>query len=419
METETARIFSRRARRRALFPNMESPSLARTTTASRGGRRPGGDYSTQESARSSGPQISASVYDIADRRVWSHAGRRSDLELLQQRNPSATSETPKRLSPAPSMDADRLRGGLGRQVSPPSDPDNPHRPVASPRPVNNNDGMKLAVIAFATLLAAAWIAPSATAAAPTVTVTGTVLNIVGTPGSDELELMCSSGQIRVNGALPSAGNPSCTLITDIVEHLGEGHDNAYWWDDAGFNSLLNVSIFGDAGNDYLVASEDDYLLDGGEGNDLIRVNNTGSVVVGGPGIDTITAAGDFNMLLTASSFAMGGEEMATFDATTEQAALYIYLLWDFDTQVDAQTFPGQVMVRGGPGNNTILTGPGNDTVFGGLGNDTIDGGAGDDVLRGEDNDDQLFGKDGNDRLNGGRDSDVCVGGTGKNQLRSC
>lgn len=279
--------------------------------------------------------------------------------------------------------------------------------------------MKLAATLLAVILIAAVAPSTAVATAPVVTVSGTVLNIVGTAGADELDLTCSAGQIRVNGALPSSGDVSCAPITDIVEHLGAGNDNAYWWDDAGFSSLVNVSLFGDAGNDYLVASENDYLMDGGDGNDVIRVNDQGNVVIGGPGTDTITAAGDINMVLTASTYAMGTEDTATFDATTERAALFIYLLFDYGVQVDASAFPGQVTVVGGPGDNTILTGSGDDHVFGGSGNDIIDGGAGNDVLRGEDDSDQLFGQDGNDRLNGGRDADVCFGGAGKNQLRSC
>ncbi len=74
-------------------------------------------------------------------------------------------------------------------------------------------------------------------------------------------------------------------------------------------------------------------------------------------------------------------------------------------------------LRGGTGIDTLLGESGNDVLRGGAGNDTLYGGDGNDVLRGEAGNDELFGAGGNDELDGGDGRDILHGGDGNDQLK--
>ena len=74
---------------------------------------------------------------------------------------------------------------------------------------------------------------------------------------------------------------------------------------------------------------------------------------------------------------------------------------------------GNDVICGGAGDDTVQGGNGNDLLLGGSGADRIEGGNGSDELFGEDGDDELFGGNGKDRGSGGRNADLMVGGNGK------
>jgi hemolysin type calcium-binding protein len=105
------------------------------------------------------------------------------------------------------------------------------------------------------------------------------------------------------------------------------------------------------------------------------VTQTGTVVTGSPGNDTIDCGGT-NPAKTING--NGGNDTITGS--------------DFDDTIN-----------GGDGNDTITGGTGNDTLTGGLGIDTISGSAGDDTLTGAANDGSQ------DSLDGGDGTDTCQG----------
>jgi len=73
-------------------------------------------------------------------------------------------------------------------------------------------------------------------------------------------------------------------------------------------------------------------------------------------------------------------------------------------------------LAGGPGNDTITGGDGVDSIDGGPGNDTLNGGAGHDTIQGGPGNDSLVGGLGNDSLTGGAGRDTLRGGLGRNSL---
>ena len=103
----------------------------------------------------------------------------------------------------------------------------------------------------------------------------------------------------------------------------------------------------------------DFQVDGGTGNDVIRLKGDAGVVDGGPGRDKIT---------------------------------------------------------GGKGPDTLFGGSGNDIISGGRGDDFLSGGKGHDVLKGGSDNDILLGELGDDSLNGGSGRDLLIGGFGADSL---
>ncbi|RGP35204.1 calcium-binding protein [Pseudotabrizicola alkalilacus] len=93
-------------------------------------------------------------------------------------------------------------------------------------------------------------------------------------------------------------------------------------------------IFGEAGNDTIVANEGNFLIYGAAGNDWIELKGSSAVVFGGMGNDTLSSE-------THASFLSGDD--------------------------------GNDELRGGGGHDTLIGGAGRDTLFGGGGNDLLDG----------------------------------------------
>ena len=126
----------------------------------------------------------------------------------------------------------------------------------------------------------------------------------------------------------------------------------------------NDVIMGTPGDDVINCGGGNDVVDGGGGNDLINCGDGKDTVYGGPGNDTLNGGG------------------------------------------------GNDTMYGGEGNDTLNGGAGNDTMYGGAGNDILDGGDGNDTMYGEAGNDTLNGGHGNDTLNGGLGDDVLNGGPG-------
>lgn len=192
-------------------------------------------------------------------------------------------------------------------------------------------------------------------------------------------------------------------------------------------------LFGEGGDDILVASAGQAYLDGGTGNDELYGGAHDDVLIGGAGNDVLS--GDSRPTRTFWTFAYpAGQDLVV----TLNGQL-----------IEEATAPGNDYLDGGDGNDVLLGGGGvdiliggagddllqGDTVFvpggtralfanhgttlvalqgadrlsGGSGNDTLYGGGGDDLLEGDDGADVLFGGAGADFLGGAAGNDTLTG----------
>ena len=165
---------------------------------------------------------------------------------------------------------------------------------------------------------------------------------------------------------PAAATPTCATL-DVTVNLANG----------------DVPTEGD---DVILGTPDDDVIDGLGGNDTICGLGGDDIINGGAGADRIVgAAGDDTL--------NGGD--------------------GFD-QIFAGA--GDDTVRGGTGNDTINGGDGIDNIFGENGNDRIMGGGGADVLNGDGGFDRVAGGNGNDLINGGTHDDELLGNLGLDRL---
>lgn len=183
------------------------------------------------------------------------------------------------------------------------------------------------------------------------------------------------------------------------------------------NSSSAVSIFGNGGNDTIVAGGGDFdsnffgdvTVNGGAGIDRLifnDVNDTGDD-------DYFIGANSFNKSTAILSFAyatMEAIELNTGATNDNISAIGATLPITFNTGAGHDT------AFGGSGNDSFVGGVGDDSFIGNDGNDTMRGGAGNDFLYADAGDDQLFGDAGNDTLFGVDGNDSLVGGAGNDQL---
>ncbi|GAA3523336.1 calcium-binding protein [Nocardioides daeguensis] len=170
-----------------------------------------------------------------------------------------------------------------------------------------------------------------------------------------------------------------------------------------------VTITGGAGDDRLTGGAYDDRLDGGPGDDALHGGAGSDILHGDDGADRLwtdggvgdqvwgDAGNDALVADAARAQLIGG---AGDDLLRAQAAGVLLLGGDGDDQLDGADAPGAA--DGGFGDDLILLGDGDDAdVHGGPGNDEIDGGGGDDVLDAD---------DGVDTCRGGPGADTCHGG---------
>jgi Ca2+-binding RTX toxin-like protein len=185
-----------------------------------------------------------------------------------------------------------------------------------------------------------------------------VLIVTGTLQNDSIVIQPRSVagfQIRVKINDRIVGIFDSDDVQRIIAYGGNGNDRI------AVSGLLSqpAIIFGNSGNDTLIAGSGNAQLSGGVGDDKI---------FGGAANDTL--CGD----------------------------------------------AGNDVISGGAGNDTLFGDAGNDTLNGGTGDDLLLGGAGNDKLDGVTGNDRLYGQAGNDKLVGGTGNNILVGGDGSDSI---
>jgi|GEM_PF-1920840 len=316
----------------------------------------------------------------------------------------------------------------------------------------------------------------------TVNLNGSTTVVLSVDGTDLLiqegsgtrrESLLDAGSLTING---SGAAETVTFDLDglddfagtLVIHLGDGNDVLTLTGGNPRNGL-QVSAFGDAGNDVLTASGLAVAFDGGAGNDTLNGGRGSDTLDGGDGNDRLLGRGGHDELnggagndvlrggagrdvlrghdgndrllgMRGADILSGGfgddrfidefgdntirEEFDTdlvlavsnrsgsmsglgSDQLTGRFTRAVLIGGDSANRIDASGFDGRT---------TILGGAGNDTLLGGAMRDVLDGGDGDDSLDGGQRADILNGRAGRDILAGRRGEDTLIGGDGKDRL---
>lgn len=226
-------------------------------------------------------------------------------------------------------------------------------------------------------------------------------------------------------------------------HGGDGNDTL----EPGRDSEL----FGDAGNDVLIARGPGTTMTGGSGadsfvfknGDIHQIHDFASGVdeirLDATNMPALGASGDFaagDARFHAAPGATGGhdaDDRVIYNTSTGE------LLYDADGSgsgeaqlitrlqsgavvvatdiaVDNGTAPGGQTINGTTGNDSLVGGEGNDTINGLAGTDVLHGMGGNDSIMAHAGHDTLTGGDGNDWLQGGLWSDTITGGAGNDSF---
>lgn len=193
-----------------------------------------------------------------------------------------------------------------------------------------------------------------------------------------------------------------------MEFYGSRHD------DFALGTDSDDKLIGNDGNDYLVGGGGGDHIEGGAGNDTLYagalglvsdIPNAGDYLDAGSGNDVLNAGTSF-------AFIDGGEGDDLLRLTVTDAG---------GGYIDVRTtgLQGQHIFNvehfelyGGQGDDVLISGRHADLLEGGDGNDLLRAGFNNDILHGGNGDDALYGEDGNDELHGQAGDDVLTGGEG-------
>jgi hypothetical protein len=262
-------------------------------------------------------------------------------------------------------------------------------------------------VAALVLASAALAAADAHAGAVTVSESGGVLTITGTPAQDFLDWAGDDSRDSADYLItpgfattltPQApcvpyndggGSVHCPRagITSFTIDFGDGDDGVLM----AFSSIAGTVSLG-PGDDRL---EDDGgaddVIDAGDGADRINPQQLGDNhgndrINGGPGDDHLTGHGGTDRIDggpgTDAIDGLGGDDIITGGDGTD-------------------------ILDGGAGNDTLDGGADSDILQGGFGDDTLIGGPGSDTLQGQQGADRIDARDGGpDRIDCGEDADV-------------
>lgn len=243
---------------------------------------------------------------------------------------------------------------------------------------------------------------------PSVTLTGGVLDVVGTDKADHISMKVVGTNLEVK----LDGQKSVFQATDVNQiHVdaGAGSDKVA----VAANVKIAADIQGGAGNDSLTGGSGDDTIDGGAGNDHINGGAGNDQELGADGNDDLQG-NDGNDDLQGgtgndSVNGGGGDDQVNGDDGNDRLA----------------GAAGDDVLHGSSGTDTLSGGAGNDQefgeaerdfLFGGGGTDLLNGGVGNDQLHGGSGDDSLQGGIGNDSLSGDSGDDALEGGTGNDSF---
>lgn len=203
------------------------------------------------------------------------------------------------------------------------------------------------------------------------------------------------------------GNDSILGASGDDTISGEANDD-YIYDIEGSNS-----IDGGAGNDTIIGSG---VINGGDGNDGLQADSSSSSAVtidGGIGNDIINGALGYDSLIggDGNDYVDGHEGNNTISGGDGNDTIQSY--GGTDSLIGGN---GLDYMFGFAGNDTIDGGQDSDTIYGGAGADSILGGMASDMLLGEADNDYIDGGDGDDAITGGAGADSIIGGNGTDTI---
>lgn len=227
------------------------------------------------------------------------------------------------------------------------------------------------------------------------------------------------------------------------------------------NLILQETIDGGNGNDYIYGEGGNNLLIGGNGSDYIYGGNGNDIMYGDEYIEPSTPWGDVELpriddiptpdplenlqlgefpdygSMPGPNYMFGGNGNDTMYGGTSSDVMLggegndIMYGGDDPTSLEEnKIFVNNGIILGGQLNGTIIADQliynmigdrllgegGDDTIFGGPGCDYIDGGADNDKLHGGEDDDYIFGGDGKDEIYGDDGNDTIFGDDGNDEI---
>jgi Ca2+-binding RTX toxin-like protein len=217
---------------------------------------------------------------------------------------------------------------------------------------------------------------------------GTTLNLRGTPQADNYLVRRSGSQIIVERNGVREGQFAFSKVQRLSIMLGDGNDTL-----ESKGRLPRMMVDAGNGDDTVHTSVGSDFVTAGAGNDSINTFGGDDTVDPGAGNDGIA----------------GGTGINTLDYSSRTAGITVDLETGqtFDSAAGDDSFESFSIVRGGSGNDTLIGTPKSiNSLFGDGGNDTLTAKGADDELYGGRGDDVLVDAYGSTLLDGGDGRDT-------------
>lgn len=236
-------------------------------------------------------------------------------------------------------------------------------------------------------------------------------SLVGGTGQDVREEFVNQARLLLTNT--TFGQDTLAGL-EAFELFGDDRSNVI---DASGYTLGAVTIHGGDGNDTLIGTRFNDVLDGGSGSDVVRqssrANQTlaagltpGTMVANGAGSDLWASIEGAHLIGNGSSATTLNASAFTGRVTLEGGSGNDRLLGG----------TGVNSLKGNAGNDTLIGGDTSDTLIGGVGNDSLDGRGSSDLIKGNAGNDTIRGGSGDDRLYGEQGADLVLGGVGQDLI---